>query len=261
MTGQLRVFFYVHRNIQFSKLRDGFRLNVALAVCPRTFHFGPVDTPHSLLYVKYNVHGGKSVKLRVIFWLHIKYRAAVGPNSRFLTSLAFGLLSSRILPCWQQTTRQLARQKEDQILHWPHRSPSLLRDTVEGYWQVCRRKCSDRLYGSSQLQKLRKTTKPWRDISEEIGNKDHQTHFRIKSPEATEMSEGDWGKPRETSCKTTGFWEFEAHNSLGILLIFSLLKFWTDILWQWCYVTERLLFVSLSPLEIPLTNNVRVITK
>jgi len=81
MTGHLRVFFYINRNIQFSKLRDGFRLNVALAVCPRTFHFVPIDTSHSLLYVKYNVHGGKSVKLRVLFWLDIKYRAAVGPNS------------------------------------------------------------------------------------------------------------------------------------------------------------------------------------
>jgi len=134
---------------------------------------------------------------------------------RFLTSLAFSLLSSRILPCWQQTTGQLARQKEGQIVHWPHRSLGLFRDAVEGYWQACRRKCSDRLYGSSRLQKLRKTTKPWRDISEEIRNKDHQTHFRIKLPEANDMSEGDWGKPRETSCKTTGFWEFEAQNSCG----------------------------------------------
>jgi hypothetical protein len=238
MTGQLRVFFYVHRNIQFSKLRDGFRLNVALAVCPRTFHFVPVDTPHSLLYVKYNVHGGKSVKLRVMFWLDIKYRAAVGrPELPFpyFTGSRPTVLQNTAMLTWQQTTRQLARQKEDQILHWPYRSPSLLRDTFEGYWQVCRRKCSDRLYGSSQLQKLRKTTKPWRDISEEIGNKDHQTHFRIKSHEATEMSEGDWGKPRGNLMQDN-----------RILRIRSTYFFWdiTDILFvkilNWYFVAMML---------------------
>lgn len=234
MTVQLRVVPFVHRDIQFSKLRNGFRLNVTLAVCPRTFHFVPIDTAHSLLYVKYNVHGGKSVKVRILFWPDIKYRATISPNS-----VSWPHWHSAYCPpeyCHADNKQQDRWHGRRKVRYsTDHTGHQVYLETLSKATGRYAEGSVLTLYGISQLQKLRKTTKPWRDISEEIRNRDHQTHFRIKSPEATEMSEGDWGKTRKTSCKTTGFWEFEAQNSLAILLMFSLLKFW-----NWYFVAMML---------------------
>jgi hypothetical protein len=231
-------------------------------LCPRTFRFVPIDTAHALLYVKYNVHGGKSVTLRVLFWIDIKYRAAVGPNSVSLLHWhsaycppEYCHADSRQQDSWHG--RRKVRYSTEHTGHQVYLeklSKATGRYAEGSVLTDCMVAVSCRNWGNPQ--------NPEEISMEEIRNKDHQTHFRIQSPEATEMSQGDWGKPRKTSCETTGFWEFEAEYSLGILMIFSLLKFW-----NWYFVAMMLynrtfvLFMSLSPLEIPLTSNVRVITK